>query len=1123
MNRKIELTRIHAINWYGYLGDSFDVRGNLLVAGITGSGKSIIMDLIQLVLVAHQGKTRYNQSATGARSTRDLIGYCLGDTKQNVGPARQFMRDKGAITYVALDFTWPGGKRIETWGLRIEYDSAIRETPSRLTPFLIPASLTRDAFLTADRKPLDYLGFGKMLETHGGRTFDTPDLYRREMALPTHLNFDRTTLDYLLPAAMSFTFMDSFNDFCRRFILPAEDVNIQSVKDSYLVFQNLKKELGLLKDQLGELEQIAALDTQRIAAARDRDCAQYLEAECRRDHANDCLVVAQKRAADLEEELAGENAQLETLTAQIAEARQQLDDLKATLNETEDGKLFLHLRAENVRLVGVIDRLKGTGKTVGEAVQGRARQARLWVEKLDALSFAVDRGALKAVLGTAEQLATCEATSVRERVRQLAQAVSTALRVAREAAKPLERQAGDLEQQRVKLDKSLTALRLGMIEENTVLLAELNRRLPPRHGVPAAQALWQLCEVNDERWRAALEVAFGRKFAIVVSAEDYDKAEETYHELKHETPGESLIDPGHARDGSRKPLPSSLALKIDAEHPIARAVVDGLFGDVICVEHREELRKHPRAILRDGFMAQRPFVQRPRHYNNRPCIGRGGLEKQKSWLADQLGQITKQQAQLSPGVNAWQAAVAYARDSHLESENIHDDLAAAEQLPEREAELKRNLKQLSELRTKDLEAKEESLIALQNQLGEWERQKTTLDRSPRRHQLDAAQAAEKTADAEAKRRADEFEALTGKPDVSVHLARLNELRLTVLTEFPAKDVAAQKFNGLFHAADKEADTARTALVAERKALRAHAEYGQRYLEYDPEAADNARYDDRLAKIRDGDIRTYEEKSQREELNWQQLFRTQVLEKLRAALHEVDDLIALLQQQLREPIGNNRYRITHEKSGDKEYEMYRQLIDLSAHVRDGELLFASADAEVRETIEELFDKLVKQPESTQALAFLDYRRYHDYDMLVEDVREPDSAPSSLNKHSGMFSGGENQAPFFIAILACYLRAYRRFITRRREPSLALVPIDEAFSKLSGNCIQDCFVALRYLDLQGVFSMSTGNIPYAIDHCDQVIAVHKEEKTVARKKRIRNIAVTLTREAAYERFAGGKRRE
>ena len=812
MSRKIELTRIHAINWYGYLGDSFDVRGNLLVAGITGSGKSVIMDLIQLVLVAHQSKTRYNQSATGERSTRDLIGYCLGDTKQNIGTTRQFMRDKGSITYVALEFTWPGGKRSETWGLRIEYDSAARETPSRLTTFLIPASLTRDAFLTTDRKPLDYVGFGKLLETHGGRTFDTPDLYRREMSLPTHLNFDRTTLDYLLPAAMSFTFMDSFNEFCRRFILPAEDVNIQSVKDSYLVFQNLKRELGLLKDQLGKLEQIAALDAQRKDAERDRDCAQYLEAECRRDHANECLAAAQTRVTNLEAELAGENEQLATLTAQISDASQQLDDLKATLNETPDGKLFLHLKRENLRLVGVIDRLKTTGKTVGEAVQGRARQARLWVEKLEALPFTVDRNALKAVLSGAEQLATCEPKAVRERVRQLAQAVSVALRAAREAAKPLERQTGELEQKRGKFDKSLAALRLGIIEENAVLLAELNRRRPPRNGVPAAQALWQLCEVSDERWRPALEVAFGRKFSIVVSAEDYDKAEEIYHDLEHETPGESLIDPRHARD-SRKPLAGSLALKIDAEHAIARAVVDGLFGDVICVERRDELRNHPRAILRDGFMAQRPFVQRPRHYNNRPCIGRGGLEKQKAWLVEQIGQIKTQHAQLAPGVDAWQTAVAHARDCRLESENIHDDLATAEQLPDREDELARNIKQLSELRTKDLEAKEELLITLQSQLGEWGRLKTDLDRSPRRHQLETAQAAEKLASEEAKRRTDEFEALTGEPDVSAHLSRLDEMRLTLLTEFPAKDVAAQRFNTRFHAADKEAETTRRDLVA----------------------------------------------------------------------------------------------------------------------------------------------------------------------------------------------------------------------------------------------------------------------------------------------------------------------
>jgi hypothetical protein len=40
----------------------------------------------------------------------------------------------------------------------------------------------------------------------------------------------------------------------------------------------------------------------------------------------------------------------------------------------------------------------------------------------------------------------------------------------------------------------------------------------------------------------------------------------------------------------------------------------------------------------------------------------------------------------------------------------------------------------------------------------------------------------------------------------------------------------------------------------------------------------------------------------------------------------------------------------------------------------------------------------------------------------------------------------------------------------------VPIDEAFSKLSGERIQNCMKAMTELDLQGKFSMSSGNIPY-----------------------------------------------
>jgi len=75
----------------------------------------------------------------------------------------------------------------------------------------------------------------------------------------------------------------------------------------------------------------------------------------------------------------------------------------------------------------------------------------------------------------------------------------------------------------------------------------------------------------------------------------------------------------------------------------------------------------------------------------------------------------------------------------------------------------------------------------------------------------------------------------------------------------------------------------------------------------------------------------------------------------------------------------------------------------------------------------------------------------------------------------------------------------------------VPIDEAFSKLSGERIKDCISALKALDLQGVFSMSTGNILYGLEHCDWLLVVSKEEKRMGKKTDIRNTFMSVARES------------
>ncbi|HEY2341636.1 MAG TPA: SbcC/MukB-like Walker B domain-containing protein, partial [Chthoniobacteraceae bacterium] len=361
-------------------------------------------------------------------------------------------------------------------------------------------------------------------------------------------------------------------------------------------------------------------------------------------------------------------------------------------------------------------------------------------------------------------------------------------------------------------------------------------------------------------------------------------------------------------------------------------------------------------------------------------------------------------------------------------------------------------------------------------------------------------------DAEARTK-DIFDKCARERDFSAWLPRIEELRSDMLSRYPALDVASERFQANASAARHDADVTREGLLGERRL------FLQRFPKFDDlpiEGEDNAAYDRVLAKIEDGDIPGYEQKAKEERGKWEHLFRTQILEKLRAALNEVKNILSLLNTALGKPIGTSRYFIHHHANPD--YRIYHEMLDAVAAA--GSDLFASiSDAQLREATGRFLQTLVEAPDGIEAARLLDYRHYFEYDMLVEDTSVPQDQrrPISVDKQSGKFSGGENQSPYFIAILASYLRAYRRQDRYRDTPTLALVPIDEAFSKLSGERISDCIAALGQLDLQGVFSMSTGNIPYAFEQCDHLLVVSKDERRVGRTLKVRNVAVSIARES------------
>jgi uncharacterized protein YPO0396 len=287
-------------------------------------------------------------------------------------------------------------------------------------------------------------------------------------------------------------------------------------------------------------------------------------------------------------------------------------------------------------------------------------------------------------------------------------------------------------------------------------------------------------------------------------------------------------------------------------------------------------------------------------------------------------------------------------------------------------------------------------------------------------------------------------------------------------------------------------------------------------DFDPQTAWNPSYRKLLDRIRIEDMPERQKQAREEEQRWQNLFRTTVAARLAHSLGRVKDTIRDLNFQLKKPIGDSQYHIRVDDNPSREFQEYRRVLEACAITQDGDSIFASLATDAREGVQRVFKALVEEPEGKLAQAFLDYRSYFRYDMEVSDPKRPELPPKSLNRHADKFSGGEKQTPFYISILACYLRAYKRHLPQRyTEPSIGLVPIDEAFSKMSGERITDAIRALRDTDLQGILSMSSGNWPYAIGECDQVLAVHQREGFSDGKKTIRNIAALLDRKEALAR--------
>ena len=1129
MSQRISLTRMIALNWYGFR-QIFDVADNVLISGAFGTGKSALLDLLQYVLLGENW--RANRAAAGNARGRDILGYCLGDTNQTRNGQRHFLRQSG-VTVAALEFAWPAEHgaepRRETWGIRVEYSSP--DAAPKQTYFRIPERADYATF-APDGRLLPDDAFRAWLRREYGNDslFARQRDYLEEMSGPRHLNFDATAFHRTFPKAIAFEPEENVEKFIREFILEESPLDVRDVRIALRAYDDTRKRLEKQEDEAAFLRRIAGQHTIYETSRREEAVLQHsvvglkkLQADERCEkHQAELKRLGQEHADDLRalEKVVEEAAKIDRLLAEVRFEIQK-DPSQVEFDKLDRQKRDLHLKVQMLR-----EAQKSARQQLDDRhyrwVQWLKHGASLPLEGLEKL-LAIDDQWISALhsgtdatrLGAMQRLAVQFSeiwNGVRDLVRPLHEEI-------RGAGARLQQLAEDLEN-----------LSKGQAPGSFPLFQALRQKLGNR-----VEQLGRLIEVKPEaeRWWPALELYLGRNRWVLV-VQDQADYREALDILRRTTPGrepESLLNPAEVRQLRVNSRPNSLLSKVDVEHPSARHYVEHLLGEVICVESIDELEKTEagRAITPEGVFKQAPLRRRLKPSGAiELTLGREGLERMRaSKRREQVEMRTAHEAlkQRLADVDAWLDA---GRKGGLADGTLPERASELPQLPELESSLGQVRETIALLATAEREARQKQFNQLEQQHRDTLARVAVLNERKNKFEMTARPEREGLARAEEDASAARLEVEESRTELSRRFPGVLEAELAAMRH--ALRAESPKWTDCFVAAQARAKSsaeraieARAQRRSERERLSsARDDYGNlRHPEYQYDfPVDDDTNDAWAARLRI--LETIElEKSRvlasERKKDWERRLEENVLNELNRRIIEAQNTLRLLDRYLSQPIGKFRYRISQRRD-TAGYGAIWRLLDTGLEPTD--LLAAAAikDSDVLLAKEELM-KAVDAPDKGEdrVRRLLDYRNYHHYDLEMVPADKPDAPPISLGRSGRNLSGGENQAPFFISMLAAFRRVYDRGDrSSQRSQQLGLVVMDEAFSKLSGDGIDDCLALARSFQLQLVMAFPPERLGVMVPHAQTVVMCQKrvERDAEGYVRRIDNIPHLTTMADAIE---------
>ena len=1091
-------TRILINNWGGISHKILHLHEYVnLFSGKSGSGKSTVMDAIQVVLYGSVSANFLNKAADDSKNKRSVLSYLRGAQKD------------GSANRAGVDFCSQIVMEIEDTGTHITncigvaFEVGKNDTELRRYNFFshsgkmpedeylcdgVPYTIDKIRKLTKERSvSVDNRGHGDV-----NRVYPSKEAYLNTLYEIIFGYVEQGRMITMEKSAIALRMTSGTGQFIRDYMFPKSRENTVAVISEQLgAYREIRERVEDLEKRIGMLDAVHAADLEltgvRADKVRSETILKYIEIE-------GCRAKLASRSDDLEQakDAAGKAQEKQNrLQEELASLRNRLIDVKAELKKSDYGQKQQELQEmeHTIRLLAdssadwrrIINGLKcwEDDETATDYVSNRALQLIDDFARGEVTEEACGelRTHLKAAMDNLSEELAETAVSIRETTKEL-----------REKEEALE----DMNNDRKPYPKELKEAR-----------QQLQSALSDRYGRTIhVHILADLFDITDEKWKNAVEGRLGRLKKSMITEPAYAlDAAKIFRKMKRFEEAD-LINSAAIKRESPAAEKNSLYEAVHTDLDYVDWCLKRYLGRIRKCETVEELDSVRDGVTPDCYSYSNYIFRhlRSRDYTKGACIGTRISKARLRELADEIESLQENLI----GERQREAALKDAQKYETLSQETGQILrlsSAADELEEyyrKQEKLQKELKELEDgTRTAELKAEQEML-----ETNVAEKEQASQDIQKEQIRLGGIV---ETAERDIRDLKTKLDELTTGFVENKELTEEVTAEIAKRTESAYRQSVKAQFDRL---AEKETELTDARTIARNRFNREYPAYGFTGVEHSNEV-----YDQVLERCRKDFEPKYKEEFRKQyELVYHSL-RDNVIAtihgEIKAAYRHRRDINRML-SKIR--FSDSIYQIDILPAKNENGQFYDMLMaeELDSKVVDtggidGQLslmeddFFRKYEQKIRLLTEKFMplreeDSQNREKHRQEMEKFADYRNYLTFSMYEQVIDENGMEKKNyVDDMAGVDSGGEGQNPKYVALLAGFAMLYMQ--QSNRDSKIRLVLLDEAFSKMDKERSEVCLRYARELDLQLIVCVPDERLQSLIRNVDSVYGFRRFKNQVS----------------------------